>query len=472
MGSLYEQHQRLDEARELTEKALLLAQGINAPALAYQLQWQLGRIAKEREEPEEAIAAYTQSVKTLQSLRGDLVAISSEVQFDFRENVEPVYRELVGLLLQPGASQDNLQQAREVIESLQLAELDNFFRDACSDAKPVQIDELDPRAAIFYTIILGERLEVILALPGQLLRHYTADLPQQEVEQTIKEMRTALTRGQLQDFLVPSQKLYDWLLGAIETELADSKVQTLVFVLDGALRNVPIASLHDGQQYVAQKYSVALAPSLQLIDPQPIARERLQALSGGLSQARQGFPALPNVELELERIQAEVPSQILMNQSFTEPNFNAEVSAAPYQVIHLATHGQFSSQAEDTFVLTWDERINIDELNSLLRSTPQQIGPIELLVLSACQTAVGDNRAALGLAGIAVRAGARSTIASLWSVSDQATALLMTRFYQELAKGGVTKAEALRRAQQAVLQSENFSHPYYWSAFVLVGNWL
>ena len=116
--------------------------------------------------------------------------------------------------------------------------------------------------------------------------------------------------------------------------------------------------------------------------------------------------------------------------------------------------------------------ININELNRLIGTDKKRKNPIELLVLSACQTARGDKRAALGLAGIAVRAGARSTVASLWSVSDEATALLMSTFYEELAGGNVTKGEALRRAQQAVLQHEEFQHPYFWSAFILVGNWL
>jgi CHAT domain-containing protein len=141
--------------------------------------------------------------------------------------------------------------------------------------------------------------------------------------------------------------------------------------------------------------------------------------------------------------------------------------------VHLATHGQFSSSAQDTFVLTWDDRIRANDFSELLRTTEgNRKHPIELLVLSACQTATGDERAALGLAGVAVRAGARSTMASLWIVSDEATSLLMSKFYQELTNKQETKAEALRRAQVAVLRDEHFSHPYFWSAFVLVGNWL
>ena len=483
LGTLYENQSRLDEAQDLTEKALLIAQEINAPDLAYQWQWQLGRILNLKQDKKNAIdlrsryaiAAYSQSVQTLQSIRSDLVAISSDVQFGFRESVEPVYRELVGLLLEPNASQENLKQARDVIESLQLAELDNFFRDACLDAKPVNIDEIDPNAAIFYTIILPDRLEVIVTLPGQPLRQITTNLPQTEIEKQLASVRRNITRP-WQDLQKENlQKINDWLIGPIEAELANSNIRTLVFISDGALRNLPMSVLYDGEDYLIEKYSIAVAPSLQLIDSQANVRQNVSALTAGVTEVRPHRPnlgALPGVKEELENIKAEVPSLILLNESFTESNFNTEVNTSAYEVVHLATHGEFSSVAEETFLLTWDDVINLNELNTLISADQKQKNPIELLVLSACRTAAGDSRAALGLAGVAVRSGARSTLASLWSVDDVATTELMTRFYQRLAKGKVTKAEALREAQQELLQTDEFKHPYYWSAFILLGNWL
>ena len=478
-GRLYEQNQQWEQAENFTKQALNLAPTFKAPDIAYQFFWQLGRLRKAQGDNQGAIANYSQAVDTLQSLRSDLVTISSDVQFSFRESVEPVYRELVGLLLQPTAEkvgQKNLVQARKVIESLQLAELDNFFRDACVTAKPTQIDEIDKTAAIFYPIILPDRLEVILALPGQPLRQYTTVLPKQKINATLLNLQNAVTIPTLQlslkRFLEPSQQVYNWLIRPVEAELAASGVKTLTFVPDGAFRNIPLSALHDGKQYLVQKYSVAIAPGLQLVDPQPLTRQKLQLLGFGLSDARQGFPALPNVQLELERIQS-LGSQVRLNQAFTNSSFKQDIASFPFPVVHLATHGQFSSSAQDTFVLTWDGRIQASEFNALLRTQEgNRKYPVELLVLSACQTAKGDDRAALGLAGVAVRAGARSTLASLWYVSDEATSLLMSQFYEALTKTQVTKAEALRRAQAMVLQDNKFSHPYYWSAFVLVGNWL
>ncbi len=490
LGKLYEHNQQWNEAKELTEKALNLAQAINAADIVYQWKWQLGRILVAQKNTEEAILAYSQAVETINTLRSDIVAVSSELKFDFRDSVEPVYRELVELLLQPSKSaqeniitQENLRQARKIIEALQLAELDNFFRNACLDAQPVEIDLVDKNAAIFYTIVLEDRLAVILAIPEQPLVYYTTNISKPEIDSTVQNLLNALTNPQkrifVENYWEPAQKIYNWLINPIEKQLEANNIKTLVFVLEGNLRNVPLASLYDGEKYLAQKYNVAIAPSLELIDPQPLARKELEILSMGITEGRQGFPPLPNVRKELEDIQNQTSSEILLNESFTEKKANTEVANTTYQVIHIATHGEFSSNVEDTFILTWDDKIDVEELRNMIKSGVQQTRPIELLVLSACRTAAGDNRATLGLAGIAVRAGARSTIASLWYVSDEATAALMKNLYQELINPEITKAEALRRAQQQIIKdaqtgviNPEFQHPYFWSTFILVGNWL
>ncbi len=489
LGKLYEYNQQWNEAKELTEKALILAQGINAADIVYQWEWQLGRILTVQKNKNEAIIAYSQAVQTLKALRSDIVAVSSELKFDFRDSVEPVYRELVELLLESppsgkkDISQKNLKQARQVIEALQLAELDNFFRNACLDAQPVEVDKVDKNAAIFYTIVLGDRLAVILAIPEQPLVYYSTKISKPEIDSTIKTMLESLTIPQkrifIENYLEPAQEIYNWLINPAKKQLEASGIKTLVFVLEGSLRNLPLASLYDGEQYLAQKYNVAIAPSLELIDPQPLARKKLEILSMGITESRQGFPPLPNVRKELEDIQNQTSSEILLNESFTEKEANTEVANTIYQVIHIATHGEFSSNIEDTFILTWDDRINVEELRNMIKSGIQQTRQVELLVLSACRTATGDDRATLGLAGVAVRAGARSTIASLWYVSDEATAVLMKNLYQQLTNPEITKAEALRRAQRQILKdaqtgivNPEFEHPYFWSTFILVGNWL
>jgi CHAT domain-containing protein len=270
-----------------------------------------------------------------------------------------------------------------------------------------------------------------------------------------------------------AQQLYQWLLRDLEQTLKDSHTDTLVFVLDGALRNIPMAVLYDGKQYLIEKYAVALTPGLQLINPRPLAEQRVQAIVGALSEARQNFSAIPAVKTEVAEIKSQVPTVTLLNEQFQKTPFRQTVNNIPFPIVHLATHGQFSSNAENTFVLTWDDRLNVNELSAVLQTSElARKHPIELLILSACETAAGDDRAALGLAGVAVRAGARSTLASLWVVDDTATSTLMKRLYGELGHLQRTKAQAVRQAQLELLHSQDYTSPYYWAPFVLVGNWL
>lgn len=473
-SKLYDRNNQSAEAINLARESLAIARGLQAEDIASQSAWQLGKLLKQQGQPQEAIAAYTEAVNSLQALRQDLVAIDRNVQFSYRESIEPVYRELVSLLLDDNPSQENLAKARDLLEALQLAELDNFFRQACLDAKPRQIDQVDAKAAVVYPIILRDRIAVIVSTPGEPLHYHITPVPQAEIDQTLKSLLAALNpvSDNVQRLRL-SQKLYDWLIRPAETEGHFANTNTLVFVLDGKLRNIPMAALHDGQQYLIEKYSIALSPGLQLMESRSLAQTHLNALVGGISESRFGLSALPAVQSEISEIAQLVPASTLLNQEFTKEALTQQLNNRSSNIVHLATHGQFSSREEDTYLLTWEGRINIDELSELLQSRGNsQDGAIELLVLSACDTAAGDDRAALGLAGIAVRSGARSTLATLWPVKDKAAAALMTQFYKEIQQPGITKAEALRRAQLTLLKNESYSDPFFWSPFVLVGNWL
>lgn len=477
LGKLYKQTQQGSEARNLTQQALILSESANAADISYSLQWQLAQVLTQQGEIENAIAANQQAVDILKSLRSDLVAMNPNVRFSFQEQIEPIYRHLVSLLLQ-SPSQNHLKQARNVIESLQLAELENFFRLACLEAKAEQIDTViekdDRTAAVIYPIILPDRLAAIVSLPGQPLSYYSTKLPQAQVEETISQLRQSLNPAlSNKQRLSLSQTVYDWLIRPVDAHLSEQGIKTLVFVLDGVLRNVPMAALYDGQQYLIEKYSVALTPGLQLLEPRSLKQLRLRALTGGLSKERQGFSALSAVAQEVEQISTNIPSQVFLNEKFTSTALENKISTVPVTVVHLATHGQFSSKPEDTFLLTWDGRLNLNTLSELLKAREQKsFDPIELLVLSACQTAVGDKRAALGLAGLAVRSGVRSTLATLWSINDLSTADAMVEFYDHLIQTNGNRAEALRQAQLSLLNQKKYQHPYYWAAFVLVGNWL
>ncbi|MBD2414582.1 CHAT domain-containing protein [Nostoc calcicola FACHB-3891] len=455
LGGLYEQTKQLSEAQNLTLQGLALAQSSNAPEITYALEWQLGRLLWAQENINGAIAAYDAAVDTLQSLRKDLVVnkdvVNQDVQFNFRDSVEPVYRESVELLLQSQqgkADEKILEKARQRIEALQLAELDDFFREACLQGQRVALDRVvdrdNPSAAILYPIILPQELQVIVKIPNQPLQNYSTKISQTEVENLLVELRRNLVNPTATKTVeIQSQQVYNWLLKPIELELQKSSVNTLVFVLDGLLRNIPMSALYDGQEYLVQKYAVALSLGLQLLDPKPLVEQKLVALTAGLTQPPPGFSKfapLLGIKSEFDGItKAGVSTTSLLDGDFKKKNLETEISATSFNIVHLATHGQFSSRLEDTFILDFDGEINVKDFDTLLGSQSKSI--VELLVLSACQTATGDSRAALGLAGAAVRAGARSTIASLWQIDDKSTAMFVSAFYRELKSGKIVRIQ-------------------------------
>ena len=509
LGSLYEQQGQYSTARRLIEAALQLAPTAEYPEIAYRWNAQLGEVLALQGNRDRALSAYETSFNTIKALRSDLA----------NTPVEPILRDYISLLLETEASTAQLSQARQVLESLQIVTLDNFFRDPCSEVTedPVAIDDVDLEAAVIYPIMLRDRLEVVLTLPGQPLRHYTTPgLSQEKIDNTIEQLRRRSltnpgfaeairgTRGNpeeetqiaqivksqeeslQQDILPLASEMYSWLIEPVEADLEASGVKTLVFVLDGSLRNIPMSLLYDRQEqkYLIEKdYNIALSSGLQLTAPQPLQREPIKVLAAGVTSAFPAFrfPPIPKVEDELKTIeQIFGQSEILLNREFTEASLEQKLQESDFPVVHLATHGQFGSTADRTFILSGAEQgnplINVNQFDNLLKTgSLRRSQPIELLVLSACNTAEGDDRAILGLAGVAVRAGARSTIATLWGANDEATANLMGKFYNNLATDArISKARALRKAQLELIAEEDslYRHPYYWAPFVLIGNWL
>lgn len=481
LGRMYEQAKQWSDAQSLTQQALIQAQSIDAGDLAYRWQWQLGRILRNQGQTPAAIATYTEAFNTLQSLRRDLVAVSTDVQFSFRESVEPLYRELVDLLLQTD-TQENLLKAREVLESLQVAELQNFLQSACQDRNleiDTIVDRKDPTAAVIYPVMLSDRLELLLKLPGQPLYHAPAlRRTREEVESQIKAFQRSLQESyRFKEARENSQTLYSWLVELLQKQLDQSGIKTLLFVLDGSLRNVPMAALYDGKQYLVERYAIALELGLEVQEPAPMNRPTLQVLAASLTDAPPNFEQydkLENVNKELDKIERSgVKTRLLRDAAFTRDGFKQELTTNNFQVIHLATHGQFGTDRTNTFILAADGKIQVDELDQLFRTQRERrTNPLNLLILSACQTATGNDRAVLGIAGTAVRAGAQSAIAGLWTLADEPSVLFTQTLYQYLGQPQVSRAEALRRAQVALLNDENYSHPRYWAPYVLVGSWL
>ena len=478
LGQVYEQTQQWEIAQDLTQQALSLS-SVNAPDSAYQWQWQLGRLWRSPDNPQrsvsKAIAAYTEAIEILAGLRGDIASVRDSAQFSFTTKVEPIYRQLAELLLPADdqiASPETLLQVQEVIESLRLAELDNYFQQACIDIQPVSINQVDPSAAIAYTIVLEDRLAVILRLPDQPLQYFSTAVSASTVSDTAAQLRQQLVIRSRRQYLPLAQQLYNWLIASAREAIDRSGVDTIVFVLDGPLQSVPMASLHNGDHFLIEDYSVALMTGLELIDPHPWAPSDLRVLVAGLTESRLGLSPLPYVVQEVEEITSAVKrTTVLLDQDFTETSLPDAIKSAHYPIVHIATHGQFGSTPEETYLVAWDKRINIEEIAQMLQAESQG-SVIELLILSACETAKGDQRAILGLAGVAVKAGAQTTLATLWAINDEVTAHFIGHFYRQLTQKGATRASALRMAQLELLKDPQYQHPIDWAPYVLLGSWL
>jgi CHAT domain-containing protein len=477
LGRLYEEEGRYQEALALTRRAVFALQHVQAPEASYQWQWQTGRILKALGQSKAAMAVYSQAVETLQAMRHEMLVAYGE-PLRFRQTVGPVYAEFVDLLSQPGAAEEALEEARQLLESLKVAELQNHFQDECVAAlqlRDTSLDEVSQTAVVIYPILLPDRTELLVSLPtgagASKLQRFAVTIGVDRITEEVRAFRQELENRISWQYLRHAQQLYDWLIRPLEPALASLAATTLIFVPDGALRTIPMAALHDGKQFLIQKYALAITPGLNLTDPRPLPQPA-RVLAAGLTQSVQGFSPLSYVERELQAIANLYKSDILLNQDFQVSRLENTLKRGLFPIVHIATHGQFSSNLNDTFILAADGKLTLERLNQLLDPLRFSDEPIELLTLSACQTAAGDDEAALGLAGVAVKAGARSALATLWFINDQASSELVAAFYRHLRSPSVSRATALQRAQIHLLGDPNYQHPAYWAPFLLINNWL
>jgi CHAT domain-containing protein len=313
---------------------------------------------------------------------------------------------------------------------------------------------------------------LLLSLPEGLMQK-SIPIAAEQLTSEVRALRRLLEKRTTREYLAPAQALYDRLIRPIEGDLDAAGIDTLVIVPDGPLRTIPLAALHDGERFLIDRYAIATVPGLDLLDPRPVATTEVTPLLNGLTESVQGFPALPHVSGELEAIAELYGGKMLKDEEFVAGEFGESLAQTPYSVVHIASHGKFAGESKDSFLLTYDGRLDMDGLEEFIKLSRFREEPIELLTLSACQTAAGDDRAALGLAGLAIKAGARSALATLWFINDQASSLLVSEFYRQLsAKPTPTKAKALQAAQQQIRADLRYRHPAYWSPFLIIGNWL
>lgn len=466
LGHFYEQKENSIAAIDLTRSAIFAAQRATATDSLYRWQWQIGRIYKQMGDEAKATDAYRQAIASLQVIRGDIAIASKDLQFDVRDEVEPVYRELLGLLLSREDKTD-IREALEVTELLKLTELQNFFGDECLEVRNV-LEQPRPTSsdtAFINTIILGDKTYVILQFKGQVIKSFLIPINSFDLKNKVLAFRYSLEKVDSQDYLQLSQEFYQLLIKPIEKELKATKPRELVFINDGILRNIPMAALQDKNHFLVERYAISYALNNSLSVKSSKEDER-SALIFGLTVETPLFSELPNVAREARIVQDITKGKKFLDKDFTKKSFRKQVENQNRSIIHIATHGEFKGTASSSFLQAFDGSISLQEFENILQS---DIQPINLLTLSACETAAGDERSTLGIAGLATRAGVNNILASLWFVNDAETVPLIEDFYSYTRQPGFSKAEALRKAQLNLI-SVLGSHPAKWSSLILVNN--
>ena len=358
-------------------------------------------------------------------------------------------------------------------------------------------EQTGKKPALIYLVPNPNKLDVLLLLPNRQI--IGKSIPQAkpkaliDVGEKLQIEVTAPVKRNKNTYLESAQQLYQWIIAPLELELQEQGIETLIFCVGSGLRTLPFAVLHDGEQFLVENYSLGLIPAFNLTESlyQDIKNSSVMAM--GASEFEE-LSSLPGVPVELEEISEDLwQGESFLNEEFTLDNLRSQHQSKQFQIIHLATHAEFlPGDPSNSYIQFWDGELTLDLMGQLQLKNP----PIELLVLSACQTAIGDRDVELGFAGLAVNSGVKSALASLWYVSDLGTLGLMSEFYQSLQTAPI-KAEALREAQIAMLQGkvyiengelhgtnnrivlppelrssrkETFSHPYFWAGFTMIGS--
>lgn len=521
LGHFWECRQNSQKALTYTQNAIVAADSkLSAKDSLYLWEWQAGRILDEQKQKKQAIESYQRAFETLEDIRQDILTAKRDVQFDFRDVVRPLYRTLAKSrleLLQAGAiankqRDEELSKVVKTIDALKLAELQNYFGNDCvlSGLNPKQVDELlqdkDNSAKFKNTvflssIILDGKTGILLQSADKATKFKWIEDSQQQgtdkivsskkLEIKIAEFRQGLVNGRvaLNYDTTTAAQLYDWIIRPFAEDIKAEQVKTLVFIQDGFLRSVPMAALYDSQQqkYLVETYAIATTPSLRLTVTKP-NRSKQKALILGLTEKStidgKIFPELASVENEISAVKKQLPNHTeLINDNFLPENFQQKLQQTTYPIVHIASHAQFGIIPEDTFIVTGkNKKLTISQLENSLQNLKNRSDSVDLLALTACQTALGDERATLGLAGVALQVGVKSAVASLWNIQDISTSKLVEEFYKNYREGGMSIAQALQKAQIKMINAKklppsedieiNYDNPAHWAPMIVIGNWL
>ena len=463
LAALYQQSGQYDLSKRSYELAAQFAQSENAWDGLYQWRSALAQIYEEQGQTPRAIASYQSAINALEQVRWNLLPVSSDLQFSFKSEIEPVYQRYMVLLLK--SESPDLKLVSQTNQSLRLAELQNFLRCGETNLVPL-VDNNQIGEIVIQVLDLGDQTTVVVGDS-----HYSVN--PERLQQTIGDL-TAMVQDKRffdtipEQYLPVAQSLYQQILEPAIAQNLIPEETPIKFQVNGPLQSIPMGLLHDGERYLIERNPISLSNGY--VKNSLNQSSQPGAVLGGVSTnspslQETNLEPLPEVTEEVGGIQKQFPdAQLLLNQDFTHKNLLRNVERPTSKILHLSTHGQFSSDPSQTFLLAWDRPLNVTDISGVLEAGNG--GGLDLLFLSACHSAAGDSRSLLGLAGLSAQSGAKNTVASLWSADAAASVLLSQEFYTAL-KSQQPMNEGLRQAQLKLLKSD-YSHPYYWANFVLV----
>lgn len=507
LAELYASDQQWKSALNLIQQSILLD---SSEALLIRWQTLKAQWLEQTGKTELALQSYRRAVEHIQAIRQDIPVYYADGRSSFRETLAPVYLGLINLILNKDLetdSQTSLKEVQTLWEQFKSAELNDYFKAICAGFQNTEAElaQTDQNNAIIYPIIFPDRLEILLNIQDQFWR-FKSDVSSDMLDKTVGWTYQQIVN--LQDSAA-NQLLYRWIMQPLLPVLEQNQIKNIIYIPDGVLRKIPLNLLSDGQKYVIDDYLVVTNPGISMLPVDNTVKPKNKILLAGMSEpgdvvnelldkniinfdiaesgervltrdlspaqrkARLGelnrFLSLPGVKKELAALSDILETPALENDQFSYESFSQRVLEGQ-NIIHIASHGFFSGDPEKSFIMTHDRLLTMNQLLALFQSEAFVDNPVDLVSLSACQTAEGDDRSPLGLSGVVVQAGVKSAIGTLWPVADEPTQQLFVEFYQHYRNHGKSKAEALQLAQHSLKRNQDYQHPYFWSAFILIGD--
>lgn len=468
LGYFFQKKQNWPVALRYASLAYSKSKANQASHSNYQSLKLMGELHLKMGEKKKALENYRDTIFAIDALNKTVSSLNNDRLIKFNLEIQPIYRDALDIILeQPDTSANELAEALVISDKFRLSQLTTYFGEDCFEVSDSKISTKKGVATI-NSIVLDDKVFFILRLPNGKISKSSRIIDKSELTESAQQWRDELKTGFSWEFRDRSQYFYNLIVKPFESELesANSNIKALVFVHDGVLRNIPMAALLDGNDYLIEKWPISSSLGLKISSQSNQATKANVLLFGLSDPAQLKWRSLSGVEQEIEQIQDLVDSTDFLNKDFTLTKLTEELQEKSYSVLHLATHGYFGGSVENSFILAYDQEIPIPKLERVLQSSKTVPN---LLILSACETAVGSELSVLGLAGSAAKSGVESTLGTLWQAGDTDQLEVIHDFYSGIQDNLLNKEKALQQAQ--IKQIRKLAHPHKWATLNLIGNY-